>query len=186
MTMSSSGGITRKKTGFPPTSIYEDAQNVHDFSKISRHFTDSSEFKSCKKVDALSLAKMTFQLLSFMETTFGKSSSSVSNPTITKIPITVFRDHTVNGSLMNLLLVALRYQLKAGWDTFDLTNPDRSADGIKIIQAIETTLIEVMNTGYQPNTSLLFILLKTLCLLFPSFPDDIIEKDAEATHNLPW
>ena len=142
--MSSSGGITRKKTGFPPSSLYEDAQNVHDFSKISRHFSDSHEFKSCKKVDALSLAKITFQLLSFMETTFGKSSST-SNPTTTKIPITVFRDYTVNGSLMNLLLVALRYQLKDGWDTFDLTSPDRSADGIKIIQAIEAALTEVTN-----------------------------------------
>ena len=145
--MSSSGGITRKKTGFPPSSLYEDAQNVQDFSKISRHFSDSNEFKSCKKVDALSLAKITFQLLSFMETTFGKSSSA-SNPTNTKIPITIFRDYSVNGSLMNLLLVALRYQLKAGWDTFDLTSPDRSTDGIQIIQAIEAALIEVTNDSH--------------------------------------
>ena len=49
---------------------------------------------------------------------------------------------------MNLLLVALRYQLKAGWDTFDLTSPDRSTDGIQIIQAIEAALIEVTNDSH--------------------------------------
>jgi hypothetical protein len=134
--------ISRKKSGFPSTTLYEDAQNVHLFSKISSNFIASHEFQGTKKLDALSLAKVSFQLLNFMETTLGKSAAA-STRTTTKIPISAFRDYSTNGSLMNILLEAMRYKNQAGWETFDLSPADRSADGVKIIQSIEAVLIEV-------------------------------------------
>ena len=134
--------ISRKKSGFPSTTLYEDAQNVHLFSKISSSFISSDEFQGIKKLDALSLAKMSFQLLNFMESTFGKSAAA-STRTMTKLPISAFRDYSTDGSLMNILLEAVRYHIKAGWETFDLSPADRFADGVKIIQSIQAVLIEV-------------------------------------------
>lgn len=134
--------ILRKKSGFPSTTLFEDAQNVHLFSKISDTLIASNEFQGIKKLDALSLAKMSFQLLNFMETAFGKSAAA-STRTMTKIPISAFRDYSNNGSLMNILQEAVRYKIKAGWETFDLSPSDRFDDGVQIIQSIEAVLIEV-------------------------------------------
>ena len=49
-----------------------------------------------------------------MELTLGKSAAKASR-TITKIPLGAFRDFSVDGSLMSMLSVALKHQMKAGW-----------------------------------------------------------------------
>lgn len=132
----------RKKTGFPMTSLHENAQSVYAFSKISTALSQSAELEVLKKVDALTLAKASFQLQTFMESALGKTSSS-DGRAMTKIPVSAFNDYAVNGPLHIVLSVALQHQIKAGWDTFDLTSPDRGADGIKILQAAEAALLQV-------------------------------------------
>jgi len=133
---------TRKKTGYPTAWMHENASSVHSFSKISNALSQSAELKGLKKVDALSLAKASFQLQTFMESVLGKTSSDGVR-TMTKIPVTAFKDYTVNGQLHTVLSVALAHQLKAGWDTFDLTPPERVADGMKILEAAEAALLQV-------------------------------------------
>ena len=132
----------RKKSGFPNRCLFDDSQVVHSFSKISRALADSKNYPTGLKIDERSLANVSFQLQTFMELTLGKSAAKLSR-TITKIPLGAFRDFTVDGSLMGMLSVALKHQMKAGWKVFDLSLPERFSSGVKIIHDAEAILVEV-------------------------------------------
>lgn len=132
----------RKKSGFPSPSIFDEAQLVHSFSKISRALIESKIFPYNFKLDEQSLANVSFQLQTFMELSLGKSSPP-SARSITKIPQFNFKDNSIDGSLMNMLQLAIAYQSKEGWDIFNLTLPERYLHGVEIIRRVETHLTQV-------------------------------------------
>lgn len=137
----------RKKSGFPNKCVFDDSQLVHSFSKISRALADSKIFPYELRLDERSLANVSFQLQTFMESTLGKCAPKVSR-TLTKIPLGAFRDFNVDGSLMSMLSVALQHQMRAGWKTFNLSTPERFLSGVEIIRDAEALLLEVIRMIY--------------------------------------
>ena len=148
----------RKKSGFPNRSAFDDSQLIHSFSKINRALIESKIFPHGLKIDEQSLTNISFQLQTFMESTFGKTAPRSSRK-VTKIPLGAFRDFAVDGSMMNILLVALKHQLKAGWKTFDLTVPGRFADGVEIVRGAEAALLSVRRHCNRIYYCALFFLL---------------------------
>lgn len=139
------GTTRRKKSGFPNQTAFDDPQLVHSFSKISRALIDSKNLPFGLEIDERSLAAVSFNLQTFMEAALGKNSTPPSIG-ITKIPQSHFRDFSVDGSLMSILMVALKHQLDAGWKIFNLSTGDRFSHGVEIIRDAEATLLEVTNT----------------------------------------
>jgi hypothetical protein len=131
----------RKKSGVPVLNAFEEPQFIHQFSKISKAIVDSKLVSDSFKVNETTLAGVNFQLQTFMESALGKNSS---DKVTTKIPTSIFQDFAVNGSLMIVLIVALKHQIKAGWTIFDLALPQRFSDGLEIILAAETVLLTVI------------------------------------------
>lgn len=141
--MGDEASITRrKKSGFPNQSAFDDPQVIHSFSKICRAILESKIFPYGLRVDERSLANVSFQLQTFMESTLGKA-SLVSARKITKIPQDNFLDYSVDGSLMTILIVALRHQMDAGWKNFSLMAADRFLRGLEIIRDAVEALLEV-------------------------------------------
>lgn len=132
----------RKKSGFPNKCVFDDPQLIHSFSKISGALVESKAFPNGLKIDERTLANTSFHLQTFMESTLGKTACK-SSKTITKIPMGAFRDFSVDGSLMTILSVALKHQIKACWKTFNLSLPERHSDGVEIIRTAEALLLEV-------------------------------------------
>jgi hypothetical protein len=135
--------IRRKKSGYPNTESFHDPQYIHSFSKISRALIDLVGLSKRLNLDEKSLSEVSFQIQTFMESNLGKNSNLLKR-VMTKIPISSFRDYSIDGSLMSILLVALRFQMKAGWEIFDLVSPERKLDGLEIIRVAISTLLEVI------------------------------------------
>jgi SWI/SNF related-matrix-associated actin-dependent regulator of chromatin subfamily C len=135
--------VRRKKSGYPNNESFHDPQYIHSFSKISRALIDLGGLSNRLNLDERSLSEVSFQIQTFMESNLGKS-SNLSNRVMTKIPTSSFRDYSIDGSLMNILLVALKFQLKVGWKIFDLVPQERSLDGLEIIRIASLTLLEVI------------------------------------------
>jgi hypothetical protein len=161
------GTTRRKKSGFPSSSIFDNAQLVHSFSKISRALTESKTFPYNFKLDEQSLANVSFQLQTFMELSLGKS-SPLSARTITKIPQFNFHDNSVDGSLMCMLKVALAYQFKEGWDVFNLTLPERFSNGVEIIRSIEALLTEVSMSDFRDESRGFVLFFFDMCPITPT------------------
>lgn len=134
--------VRRKKSGFPNSENFHDPQYIHSFSKISRALIELDSLPNRLNLDEKSLSAVSFQLQTFMETNLGKNCDT-SKRIMTKIPTRSFCDFSVDGSLMNILLIALRFQIKAGWKSFDLTPPERCLSGLEIIRVAILTLLEV-------------------------------------------
>jgi hypothetical protein len=135
--------VRRKKSGYPNNESFHDPQYIHSFSKISRALIDLDGLSKRLNLDENSLSEVSFQIQTFMESNLGKN-SNLSKRVMTKIPTSSFRDYSIDGSLMNILLVALRFQMKAGWENFDLVPPERKLDGLEIIRVAISTLLEVI------------------------------------------
>jgi SWIRM-associated domain at the N-terminal len=150
--MGDEASITRrKKSGFPNQSAFDDPQVIHSFSKICRALLEMKAFPHGLKIDERSLANVSFQLQTFMESTLGKASLT-SARRITKIPQDNFLDYSVDGSLMVILTVALKHQMDAGWKVFSLMASDRFSRGLEIIRDAVVALQEVTKQNpYLPE-----------------------------------
>lgn len=131
-----------KKQALKLRSQLSNLDYVNKFANVSKSLLDSKSFPESCHLDVAALSKVCWGLLEFMESTLGRD-SPVAARQLTKLPIKAFRDFSQNGSLSKILQVALTHMCNAGWDTFDLTLPDKFEDGICILQAIEATLREV-------------------------------------------
>lgn len=131
----------RIKSAYPKKKDFDDFLVIHLLSKISKVLIDSNIIDDETKLDEVSLTRISFELQTFMETAFGKN-SPISRRTITKIPRSAFLDYNVDGSLMTILIITLKYQFNIGWEIFDLVRPDHYNDGVAIIRIIELELIQ--------------------------------------------
>ena len=119
-----------------------DYQFIQNFTAISKALIDSKSFSESCKIEMESLAIVSSQLQAFMMKAIGVS-SPISSRVMTKIPKSCFEDYSSNGSLNSIILVALKYCEEAKWTEFSLDAPERYSDGIAILQAIESKLLQV-------------------------------------------
>ena len=69
---------------------------------------------------------------------------------------------------MCMLKVALAYQLKEGWDVFNLTQPERFTNGVEIIRSIEALLTEVSMSDFRDESRVFALFFFDMCTITPT------------------
>lgn len=143
-----------RKQALKLRSQIKNPEYAKNFAAVSKFLLDSKSLPESCNLDAVTLSKVCWNLLDFMESAIGRD-SPVSIRELTKLPMRAFRDFSPNGSLSKILQAALTHMCNAGWDNFDLIPRSRFHDGICILRASEAILREVKSSQISSCKGLL-------------------------------
>jgi hypothetical protein len=77
----------------------------------------------------------------FLQENFGRQSPEPR--AMTKIPFSLFRDFKANGSVEFILKAVVSFMKENGWNSFDISGPERRLFGHSILKQLEIILIKV-------------------------------------------
>lgn len=177
--------LGRKKSAKVNEADFEKPLFVYNYSKISSHFQEQkSNYKFA--VNEYKLAKIVYQLQTFMEDFYGRSSSKPRPRT--KIPASCFSDYIIGGSLHSMLQVCLEFQHENDWETFNILSCDRMQSGFELFDRLYKLLSE--NGFIRPHMIFLnkvpLTLMDKLQSIITSHGAICVQSAENATHLVDW
>lgn len=131
---------TKKKSGAPDPKYFESADTIGKFDPVRQWLIKNfKKYTHAEPPSNKSLATLCCNMLQFQEEAFGKH---VSNPALTKLPVSLFEDLSAGGSLCQILATAYRVKTEQSWRRFDFHSPARIDRGLELFMSIHRDLKE--------------------------------------------
>jgi len=130
-----------RERGGPLAKFWDDPGTITQLETVKTWLLKNGK-KHCQPEPptAKSLSQLIQQFLQLQEDHLGRNAK---NPPFTRLPIRLFYDFNLSGSLCQILLALFKYKTDQGWRRFDLNSPSRKDANLQMCMDVEEALTKV-------------------------------------------